>query len=93
MIRAGFSANGKAKAPPELELAFQAKSWGVLPYAGGLLDQPAGLIMRMTVAYNAYSYAKSYLNVSSGSMSSWTKNNPEGFKFIRWLEEQEYDDN
>lgn len=38
-------------------MAWQAKRWNALPEAGGLLDQPAGLLERMAYAedwYTAY---------------------------------------
>lgn len=40
--------------PPELPIAFKVDQWGTLPDAGGLYDQDAGLLGRMTVYLNIY---------------------------------------
>lgn len=36
--------------PPELERLAEIRFWNVLPRAGGLLDQPAGLLKRLQYA-------------------------------------------
>jgi hypothetical protein len=50
MISAARSYLDNKPAPLELQLAMQHERWGVLPYTGGLLDQPAGLLDRMAWA-------------------------------------------
>ena len=40
--------------PPELDRYFKWKAWGVLPLAGGQLDQRAGELDRMLAAANAH---------------------------------------
>ena len=55
-------AEGKGDAPPELRLAFRCQQWNSLPVSGGILDQPAGLVDKMTVAINVYHGMKAYLN-------------------------------
>ena len=70
----------KTPAPPELDLAFQAENWGALPDTGGLLDQPAGLIRRMTVARNVYRAVKSQQEASS--LAEWSINNPDHWRIV-----------
>lgn len=41
--------------PPLLELAIQCKTWSSLPRYGGILDQPYGLMTRLTAIHNVYS--------------------------------------
>lgn len=55
---------GKGPPPRALVEAFHAKRWG-LPEGGGTLDQPAGLITRMTVALNVYEQWSSYLDAET----------------------------
>jgi len=53
-------ADGKGSPPDELRLAFRCQQWGTLPHSGGLLDQPAGLVERMTIAVNVYNAMKAW---------------------------------
>jgi hypothetical protein len=76
ILAAADYGRGEGEPPPELELALQAHRWGVLPEAGGLRDQPAGLLRRMTAAENVYNvyvalehsddYAK-FINANPGA--------------------------
>ena len=50
MLAAEASYTDKKPMPLELQLALQHDRWGVLPYDGGLLDQPVGLLDRMAWA-------------------------------------------
>jgi len=63
--------------PDELRLAFRCQQWGTLPHSGGLLDQPAGLVERMTIAVNVYN-----------AMKAWGEHDPkrdaEFFKSDAW---------
>jgi len=40
--------------PPALTLYWRTQTYGALPRAGGLDDQPAGLLDRMSAAANVY---------------------------------------
>lgn len=53
--------------PRELATAIQCKAWGTLPLAGGLYDQPAGLMRRMTAALNVYTAAQAWKKAEWGS--------------------------
>lgn len=61
MLAAADYAEGKSAPPDELRLAFRCQQWNALPSAGGILDQPAGLVERMTVASNVYYAWKAYI--------------------------------
>ena len=43
-----------AQMPPELRTAFDVRRWGTLPEAGGLYDQSARLMYRMSLFDNVY---------------------------------------
>lgn len=63
--------------PPELALAWQCRDFGALPRAGGVLDQPAGLLARLTAARNVYAAWKSYTTEgrAAGRMAQWRREN------------------
>jgi hypothetical protein len=63
--------------PAELRLAFQATTYGALPLAGGLFDQPAGLLSRMTQAYNTWLAYHSFHNCDLAHYDKWAKANPD----------------
>lgn len=69
----------KGEPPEELTLAWQAHRWNALPEAGGLLDQPAGLIERMAYAENMYNAYKLW---HDGRAVELANNNPDLFDFI-----------
>ena len=71
--------------PPELSLAFNCQKWGVLPDAGGLRDQRAGIVNRMTAAMNVYE-AYSAL-ARSKSLKEWQRNNPAQYALWAKVEE------
>lgn len=69
--------NPQAEPPPELRLAWQATGYHALPEAGGLLDQPAGLLNRMTAAYNAWQAFDRYRRRDVSKHQQWVEANPE----------------
>ena len=62
-------------APKELATAWQCKQWGVMPEDGGLASQPAGLIRRMSMAYNTYEIFKT--RYDAPDVIKWIESNPE----------------
>jgi hypothetical protein len=68
----------------ELELAFDCQNFGALPYAGGLLDQPVGLMRRLRVAKNVFETVMGWKE-TSGDVEAWNKSNPNGIKLISWI--------
>ena len=78
-------AEGKGEAPPELRLAFRCQQWNSLPVSGGILDQPAGLVERMTTALNVYNAMKSWKQVDQSKVSEFTRNNPDTWDIVQWV--------
>lgn len=58
--------------PPELKLAWQCKEWNTLPYGGGVLDQPYGLLNKLQELYGVWQAMKMYRE-SSGEAEFMTK--------------------
>ena len=55
IIAAADCATDKSVPPPRyLSLAWDCLNWHCLPEAGGILDQPAGLISKMNYLKNIY---------------------------------------
>ena len=52
-------------------------TYKALPESGGLLDQPAGLLEKMTAAYNAWMAFKSFRERDSSKTSQWIEANPD----------------
>lgn len=88
MIRAAAKhAYGKGPPPPELELALNAREWGSLPEAGGIRDQPAGLLRNMRLALNTYETAKSYRARKAGEEDKWVESHGQAaFRLARMAE-------
>lgn len=73
ILAAADCANSNATPPPELKLAWQAMSYHALPEAGGLLDQPAGLLSRMTRLYNVWYAHDAYRKRDLSKHQEWCK--------------------
>lgn len=65
----------RATPPKDLQMAFKIEAHG-MPYAGGWLEQPAGMLNRATTALNVYQFNKSWY--VAPSRSEWQALNPEG---------------
>jgi hypothetical protein len=69
---------GDAVQPPRLLLlALQCLKWGALPQAGGLLDQPAGLVAKMGYLINVYQATSAYYGASDPT--KWADGNSAAF--------------
>lgn len=73
--------------PPELELAWSARSWRALPFPGGLLDQPAGLLKRMQIALNVFDAFSLWKSHKPGEEIEFKKNHPWAWDI--WMELRE----
>ncbi len=67
----------------ELTLALQVQEFHALPYAGGILDQPAGLMERMTYALKIFEAWSSWLNRKGGFESAWITEHPGWWKIVQ----------
>ena len=77
------AARSEGPQSPELRLAMQAKAWGTLPEAGGLLDQPAGLIKRMSAVLSAYETITSRRRAKDAIR--WIDADPMRYDYYDWL--------
>lgn len=69
--------------PDELHLAFRCQQWNVLPNPGGLLDQPAGLVDKMTTCLNVYNAMKAWKQVDQSKIAEFTRNNPDTWEVVQ----------
>ena len=79
---------GLADGPPppgDLLLGFQIQRWGALPSAGGLRDQPAGLMKRVTALMAVYDVYMGQRNAQS--LKEWIDNYPQQYQL--WSEVEE----
>lgn len=78
ILAAADYADERGDPPPELQLFFDCQDFpGALPNAGGVLDQPPGLIARMRVANNVYQVMRVYWKLDS---RKFTQQFPNGQK-------------
>lgn len=87
IVAAGSAGRYGEPPPPLLQQAWQIKRWGALPEAGGLRDQPAGLLARMAILLDIYTANKAYadaLQANGGDgMRSWEQRNQDIVKVAR----------
>jgi len=69
------------KPPPLLRQAWQLKRWHALPEAGGLRDQPAGLLQRMGHVADVYEAHRAYrtalYSYPDTGLGQWEARNPD----------------
>ena len=84
---------GQYNAPPPriLVTAWHIKRWGALPEAGGLLDQPAGLLSRAGYVLDVYNAHRSWRNaletLSGDGLAQWQEQNPDVMKLLADIRE------
>jgi len=76
---------GNISIPPiELKYVLQSQSYGGLPNDGGLRNQPAGLMIRMSAVYNVWTAFSKFK--SAGFNPDWITNNSELWEIITEVE-------
>jgi hypothetical protein len=71
----------KEPQPPELRLAIECAKYRSLPHSGGVLDQPMGLLGRMSATLNVYRSVKGYKDCKdSEARESFRRSNPQAFQ-------------
>ena len=93
MLAAADAAEGEGGMPAELELALQSQQWGALPEAGGLMDQPYGLLAKMAAALNVYSAFKAEQGRGNTTLTEWTRRNPAAWRTFATIEKMRRNDN
>ena len=86
IIEAARCARDGNKPPYELKLAWHAREYRALPYAGGLLQQPAGLLARMTACNNVYNAFK---QIQSANLVALMNSQPQIIGIVRAVERME----
>ena len=85
---------GQYDAPPPrlLTRAWRIKRWGALPEAGGLLDQPAGLMQRMAYlsdVYNAHrAWRRALESMDSEGLARWQEQNADVMNLMAQIREE-----
>lgn len=72
--------------PPELELGWNMRTFGGLPVAGGMLDQPVELMKMIRVALNIESLWTEYRRLKAGDFTKWKKAHPDDWTTIKKIE-------
>jgi len=83
ILAAADCAEGRGPPPPELELAWQARSWGTLPEAGGLRDQRAGELRRLSAALNTYNAVKAFH--AAKDAKQWADTRPDQWRIMQYV--------
>lgn len=77
------AAEGTGEPPPELELAFENRDFGGLPEAGGLMDQPAGLLKRMRIAMAGFTAWRRWLDREAGKEGEFAERYPRDWAIVK----------
>ena len=83
ILAAADYGEGNGDPPPELDLAFRCRRWNSLPEAGGLNDQPGGLMHRLTVVENVYNAFHGM--TTAPDLAKWGDANPGMRKILDWV--------
>lgn len=87
LAAAGHAEDNKLPPPPELELARQAVYWSTLPRAGGLLEQPAGLLEKMRQALEVWKAFRAWKEADPLKQAAWKKAHPAEWKIVKSVRE------
>lgn len=83
LAAAACASDPKSKTPRELRLAFACTRYGALPFSGGVLEQPAGLLERMRTAEAVYTAFMAYRSAQPGEHAKWKSEHPEAWEIIK----------
>ncbi len=83
MAAADYAQEKSVKPPEELSLALKCQRWNALPVTGGILDQPAGLVERMTIALNTYEAMKAWSARDVTKDAEFVKNYPDTWRIVQ----------
>ena len=83
ILAAAACAEGNGPPPPELVLAQDARAWNTLPEPGGLRDQRAGELRRMSAALNAYEAMRAFH--ASDDKAQWARDRPGQWEILQYV--------
>jgi len=78
-----IAAEGDGPPPPELRLAWQCQRWGGLPDAGGIYDQDALTLYRMSSLSNVYDTVKKVRSMVGKEIHKMTLRDRRLIKYLR----------
>lgn len=83
ILAAADAAQDQGPPPEELRMAWRCEKWG-MPRGQGWLNEPAGMVDKMTVALNVYNAFRAWRNrPREGELGkSWLKDHPEIRKIV-----------
>lgn len=74
--------------PALLELAVNCENYRALPYSGGVLEQPAGLLRKMRQVNNVYEAVRIYKREGNkpGKAAKWKREHEEVWDIVDQVE-------
>lgn len=74
--------------PRLLELALECEEYQSLPYSGGVMDQPAGLLRKMRQVNNVYQTFKVYQQEGNrpGETAKWKREHEDMWDIVSQVE-------
>ena len=84
-METGLHALELGPAPQELKDYWKSEKWG-LPYGDGWMNQPVGMVERMTVAGNTWNAVKDYRKARMAA--NWAVDNPEAWQIVSYVIKQ-----
>ena len=75
--------------PALLELALNCENYRALPYSGGVMEQPAGLLRKMRQVNNVYEAVRIYKREGNkpGESAKWKREHSDIWDFVSQVEE------
>ena len=74
--------------PALLELAVNCENYRALPYSGGVMEQPAGLLRKMRQVNNVYEAVRIYKREGNkpGETAKWKREHEEVWDIVNQVE-------
>ena len=74
--------------PALLELALNCENYRALPYSGGVMEQPAGLLRKMRQVQNVYEAFRLYKKEGNkpGEIAKWKRENESVWDIVNQVE-------
>lgn len=82
MLASADAAEGIGAMPAELELGLLCERWKALPNPGGVLDQPVGLLARMSTAVSVYRAIQSEQAKGDMTLVEFSRRYPDAWRTI-----------
>lgn len=75
--------------PALLELALNCENYRALPYSGGVMEQPAGLLRKMRQVRNVYEAFRLYKKEGNkpGEIAKWKRENESVWDIVQQIDE------